>query len=56
MVPYNLGTLIDTMGGKKPAEQRLDSLFVKIDATYYQDWFAAGNEPDFQVPWVYNWF
>ncbi|WP_292249248.1 GH92 family glycosyl hydrolase [Mesonia sp.] len=55
MVPYNLGTLIDTMGGKKPAEQRLDSLFVKIDATYYQDWFAAGNEPDFQVPWVYNW-
>ena len=55
MVPFNLGTLIDTMGGKKPAEQRLDSLFVKIDATYDEDWFAAGNEPDFQVPWVYNW-
>ncbi len=55
MVPHNLGALIDTMGGKKLAEQRLDSLFVRIDATYYQDWFASGNEPDFQVPWVYNW-
>jgi len=55
MVPYNLGTLIEKMGGKKVAEQRLDSLFVKLDARYNQDWFAAGNEPDFQVPWIYNW-
>ena len=55
MVPYNLKSLIDTIGGDKFAEKRLDSLFTKLNATYYQDWFAAGNEPDFQAPWTYNW-
>ena len=55
MVPHNLNTLIDTIGGPRFAEKRLDSLFVKLDAEYEEDWFASGNEPDFQVPWVYNW-
>jgi predicted alpha-1,2-mannosidase len=55
MVPYDLETLIDTIGGKKTAEARLDSLFIRLDATYDDDWFAAGNEPDFQIPWIYNW-
>ncbi len=55
MVPYNLKTLIDTIGGKIIAEKRLDDLFVRLDAKYDNDWFAAGNEPDFQVPWIYNW-
>lgn len=55
MVPYDLETLIDTLGGKKAAERRLDSLFVRIDAGYDDHFFAAGNEPDFQVPWIYNW-
>jgi predicted alpha-1,2-mannosidase len=55
MVPYNLKSLIDTIGGNEFAQKRLDSLFTKLDATYYQDWFAAGNEPDFEVPWCYNW-
>lgn len=55
MVPFNLKKLIDTIGGKRKAEARLDSFFVKLNATYNQEWFAAGNEPDFQVPWIYNW-
>ncbi len=55
MVPHNLETLIDTIGGKSVAEKRLDELFVRLDASYDDDWFAAGNEPDFQVPWIYNW-
>lgn len=55
MVPYDLTTLIDTIGGKKVAESRLDSLFARLDASYDNDWFAAGNEPDFQAPWIYNW-
>lgn len=55
MVPHNLDALIDTIGGKNTAEARLDSLFVRLDASYDDDWFAAGNEPDFQVPWIYNW-
>lgn len=55
MVPFDLKTLIDTMGGKLAASKRLDSLFVRLDAGYDDHYFAAGNEPDFQVPWIYNW-
>ena len=55
MIPYNLEGLINIIGGKQVAEKRLDSLFTRLDAKYEEDWFAAGNEPDFHVPWVYNW-
>ena len=34
MVPFDLQTLIDTIGGKQNAEKRLDSLFVRMDASY----------------------
>ena len=54
MVPHDLESLIDTMGGKDAAHARLDSLFTILDATYHEVGFAAGNEPDFQVPWIYN--
>ena len=55
MVPYNLKGLINKIGGNEFAEKRLDTLFTRLDAKYEDDWFAAGNEPDFQVPWTYNW-
>jgi predicted alpha-1,2-mannosidase len=55
MVPHNFKTLIDTIGGNKVAEKRLDEFFDKLNADYNDEWFAAGNEPDFQVPWAYNW-
>ena len=55
MVPYNLTGLIDTLGGSKAAEDRLDVFFERLDASYDDAWFAAGNEPDFQAPWIYNW-
>jgi predicted alpha-1,2-mannosidase len=55
MVPYNIKGLIDKIGGNQVAEKRLDTLFTRLDAKYEEDWFAAGNEPDFQVPWIYNW-
>ncbi|MBS7564724.1 GH92 family glycosyl hydrolase [Mucilaginibacter sp. Bleaf8] len=55
MVPFNLKGLIDTIGGKQAAERRLDEFFSKLNASYNQEWYAAGNEPDFEVPWIYNW-
>jgi len=55
MVPYDLGGLIDTIGGPQAAEERLDALFSRLDGGYTDEWFAAGNEPDFQIPWSYNW-
>jgi putative alpha-1,2-mannosidase len=55
MVPFDIDGLIQTIGGKDFAEKRLDSLFERLDARYEDKWFASGNEPDFHVPWVYNW-
>ncbi len=55
MIPHNLKALVDLIGGKAAAEKRLDSFFVRLDGSYHQEWFASGNEPDFQVPWIYNW-
>ncbi|MAS68600.1 MAG: alpha-1,2-mannosidase [Flavobacteriaceae bacterium] len=55
MVPHDLESLINKIGGKAFAEKRLDNLFERLDARYEDDWFASGNEPDFHVPWIYNW-
>ncbi len=55
MIPYDLPTLIDTIGGAEVAEKRLDEFFVKLNANYSEEFFAAGNEPSFQSPWTYNW-
>ncbi len=55
MVPYDLGGLIETIGGKAAAEKRLDEFFVRLDAGYGDEWFASGNEPSFHIPWIYNW-
>lgn len=55
MVPYNFKALMEMIGGKEEAEKRLDYLFRRLDASYNDDWYAAGNEPSFQIPWIYNW-
>jgi predicted alpha-1,2-mannosidase len=55
MVPFDIDGLIQTIGGKNFAEKRLDRLFERLDARYEDKWFASGNEPDFHVPWIYNW-
>ncbi|MCD7937754.1 MAG: GH92 family glycosyl hydrolase [Tannerellaceae bacterium] len=55
MVPYDIAGLIELTGGKQKAEKRLDNLFRRLDASYNDDWYASGNEPSFQIPWIYNW-
>lgn len=55
MVPYNIGGLVEIIGGKEEAERRLDHLFRRLDAGYGDEWYASGNEPSFQIPWTYNW-
>jgi len=54
-VPYDIAGLIEIVGGRDKAEARLDDLFRKLDASYNDDWYAAGNEPSFHIPWIYNW-
>lgn len=48
MVPYDLATLIDTIGGKTWAEKRLDSLFVRIDASYDDHFLRQGTSLTFR--------
>lgn len=55
MVPYDIAGLIEIIGGRQKAEQRLDEFFTRLDANYNDAWFASGNEPSFHIPWVYNW-
>lgn len=55
MIPFNLGGLIDLMGGKDKAIERLDEHFRRVDGLPFDDWYAGGNEPSFQIPWTYNW-
>lgn len=55
MVPYDLDGLLQIIGGKQEGEKRLDELFRRLDASYGDEWFASGNEPSFQIPWIYNW-
>ena len=55
MVHYDIARLVEMIGGKKNAEQRLDEFFQRLDANYNDAWFASGNEPSFHIPWIYNW-
>ncbi|MBR1926201.1 MAG: GH92 family glycosyl hydrolase [Bacteroidales bacterium] len=56
MVPYNLKGLVDILGGSQEAIARLDEHFEGgLDGSPFDDHFAGGNEPSFQIPWVYNW-
>ncbi|HTV61891.1 MAG TPA: GH92 family glycosyl hydrolase [Verrucomicrobiae bacterium] len=56
MVPFNLGSLIDMMGGPQAASARLDAFFTQLnDADTTHSPFAyMGNEPCSETPWIYN--
>ncbi|RGC69319.1 Glycosyl hydrolase family 92 [Micromonospora sp. MW-13] len=54
MVPYNLGGLINLMGGRQTAIQRLDHHFTQTNGGQSQPYFYIGNEPEHGVPWAYH--
>jgi len=57
MIPYDLKSVIQAVGGDEAAKARLDHYF----SQYYRydekngPYFAIGNEPSFGSPWIYNW-
>ena len=55
MVPYDIGGLVEAIGGVKPAEKRLDDLFDGFldDTTAMK--YTLSNEPSMHIPWCYNW-
>jgi len=54
MVNYNLGGLIEQMGGKAKATARLDHFFTKLNTGMRSDMAYMGNELCVGIPWAYN--
>jgi predicted alpha-1,2-mannosidase len=54
MVPYNFASLINLMGGRQTAIQRLDHHFTELNGGLTRPYFYIGNEPEHGVPWAYH--
>jgi predicted alpha-1,2-mannosidase len=54
MVPQNLAALISGLGGNAAARARLDQFFTQLNAGPNAPFDWQGNEPNFDVPWVYD--
>ena len=54
MVPYNLRTLFDLMGGNDVVIKRLDQFFTELNAGADRPYLWIGNQPGFAVPWAYD--
>jgi len=55
MIPHNMRTLFDRIGGNDVAVRRLDDFFKEFNAGPDRPYFFIGNEPVFPVPWAYNY-
>jgi predicted alpha-1,2-mannosidase len=55
MVPYNPAGLMAQLGGNTTVVSRLNTFFSQLNAGTSQPNFYMGNEPTFEVPWLYNW-
>ncbi|WP_328536177.1 GH92 family glycosyl hydrolase [Streptomyces sp. NBC_00344] len=55
MVPYDFTDLINSMGGRQTAVQRLDHHFTQVNAGQSLPYYYIGNEPEHGVPWAYNY-
>ncbi|MGO9275892.1 MAG: GH92 family glycosyl hydrolase [Terriglobia bacterium] len=54
MVPYNLRSLFDLMGGNEKVVARLDQFFTQLNAGPNRPYSWMGNEPGFAIPWAYD--
>ncbi|WP_308295055.1 GH92 family glycosyl hydrolase [Streptomyces sp. NK08204] len=54
MVPQNLAGLVQGMGGKQAASNRLDTYFTQLNAGPDLPYQWQGNEIAFGTPWAYN--
>jgi predicted alpha-1,2-mannosidase len=53
MVPFNLKTLFDLMGGPEKAAARLDYFFTGLNTGVNSVYAYLGNEPCLETPWEY---
>ncbi|HZT99691.1 MAG TPA: GH92 family glycosyl hydrolase [Ktedonobacteraceae bacterium] len=54
MVPYDLPDLFAAMGGNAKVVARLDNHFTQLNAGPASRYAFMGNEPEFEVPWEYD--
>lgn len=54
MVTYDFAGLINLMGGRQTAVQRLDHHFTELNGGLSRPYFYIGNEPEHGVPWAYH--
>jgi predicted alpha-1,2-mannosidase len=54
MVPFNLASLIDIMGGPQAASARLDTFFTRLNDGTGSPYAYMGNEPCSEAPWIYS--
>ena len=54
LVPFNLRTLFDKMGGNGQVVTRLNSFFTELNVGPNSPYAFMGNEPCFEVPWEYD--
>ncbi|VBA40982.1 hypothetical protein LAUMK13_03313 [Mycobacterium innocens] len=55
LVPHNVAGLVAALGGRQAAADRLDRFLTELNAGPNRPFMWAGNEPDFGVPWLYNY-
>jgi predicted alpha-1,2-mannosidase len=54
LVNFDLHGLIDKLGGNDKAIARLDTVFTKTNGGLSSEFAYMGNEPDEEIPWVYD--
>lgn len=55
LVPHDVAGLIEALGGRDAALERLDDFFAELNAGVSSRHAFLGNEPNLHVPWLYNW-
>ena len=54
-VPQNVAGLVNLLGGRQAAAERLDRLTTQLNVGPNEPYLWIGNEPSFGVPWLYNY-
>jgi predicted alpha-1,2-mannosidase len=54
-VPQNIAGLVTALGGRKAVQDRLDRFTEQLNVGPEEPYLWAGNEPGFDVPWLYNY-
>jgi predicted alpha-1,2-mannosidase len=55
LVPHNVAGLVTALGGRQAVAERLDRFTTELNAGPNKPYLWIGNEPDFGVPWLYNY-